>query len=425
MSSSSTATATIIMMNKLLLLVALFSTFVAVVQAFSITPRLVTRASIKLPSTTTTSTSTTSSLAAAGGGMGMGGGMASTKSKKKKKGGGGGGNNKSKEKRTPFDAAASMIKSEKLYDELMAESTKALMNNNNDDDAYYDDGLMVVTTEYIITARAKKTNGSNNSERQQSSSSAASSFVGANDWVPVAQMCLVRSITQDDNNTNNNNNNNDHEAIMESTLQAAISYYCREINYAACQSAPSAFQSLPRNNVEYGVEPIDSFMRYVYEDVIEGKKGGGNGESGSTTANGNATGGSSSSSMSKAQAREILELEAGVTDTALIKTAYKKQSFKYHPDRVSEEDRASSSDKFGLIKRAYDTLNSGIRNNDKQSWYESLGGRERNEFMGPITLLSMDKASALCNKAFRSAVVGIDPDLTMAFVARNQAAARL
>ncbi|KAL7452752.1 hypothetical protein ACHAWC_004473, partial [Mediolabrus comicus] len=219
------------------------------------------------------------------------------------------------------------------------------------------------------------------------------------------------------------------EAIMESTLQAAISYYCREINYAACLSAPSAFQSLPRNNVEYGVEPIDSFMRYVYEDVIEGKKGG-NGESSSTTANGNAAGSSSSSSsngggMTKAQAREILELEAGVTDTTLIKTAYKKQSFKYHPDRVSEEDRASSSDKFGLIKRAYDTLNSGIRNSDKQSWYESLGGRERNEFMGPITLLSMDKASALCNKAFRSAVVGIDPDLTMAFVARNQAAARL
>ena len=246
-------------------------------------------------------------------------------------------------------------------------------------------------------------------------------------------LCLIRSITQDDNTNNNNNNNSDHEAIMESTLQAAISYYCREINYAACLSAPSAFQSLPRNNVEYGVEPIDSFMRYVYEDVIEGKKGG-NGaavvESGSTTANGNATGSSNSSSsisngMTKAQAREILELEVGVTDTTLIKTAYKKQSFKYHPDRVSEEDRATSSDKFGLIKRAYDTLNSGIRNSDKQSWYESLGGRERNEFMGPITLLSMDKASALCNKAFRSAVVGIDPDLTMAFVARNQAAARL
>ena len=244
--------------------------------------------------------------------------------------------------------------------------------------------------------------------------------IGANDWVPVAQMCLIRSITQDDNT--NNSNNNDHEAIMESTLQAAISYYCREINYAACLSAPSAFQSLPRNNVEYGVEPIDSFMRYVYEDVIEGKKGG-NGaavESGNKDASTNGNAG-----MTKAQAREILELEVGVTDTALIKTAYKKQSFKYHPDRVSEEDRATSSDKFGLIKRAYDTLNSGIRNSDKQSWYESLGGRERNEFMGPITLLSMDKASALCNKAFRSAVVGIDPDLTMAFVARNQAAARL
>jgi len=30
--------------------------------------------------------------------------------------------------------------------------------------------------------------------------------------------------------------------------------------------------------------------------------------------------------MSKAQAREILELEVGVTDTAMIKTAYKIDS---------------------------------------------------------------------------------------------------
>ena len=326
-----------------------------------------------------------------------------TKPKGKKKGGG----KKDKKKKsstssssaTPYDVSAALIKNEKLYEELMAESTKALMND--DDDLY---GGIDLTTEYIIAARAKPDN----------SGASPSLSAAASDWVPVAQLCIVRTISQDDNK------DDDHESIMESTLTAAVSYFCREINYLGCLSAPSAFKSLPRNNVEYGIEPIESFMKFVYEDVIEGKNGNNGSSSGSS---------SSSNGMSKAQAREILELEAGVTDAALIKTAYKKQSFKYHPDRISEEDRETLSERFYDIKQAYETLNSGVRNKDangsQQSWYASLGGRDRTDFLGPISLLSMDKASALCNKAFKSAVVGIDPDLTMAFVARNQSAARL
>jgi len=332
----------------------------------------------------------------------MGMGMA-TKPKGGKKGGG---KDKKKSSSQPFDVSAALIKNEKLYEELMAESNKAFMNDD-DDDLY--SGDIDLTTEYIVAARAKP----------DGAASSSSSFVGASDWVPVAQLCIVRSISQDDNK------DDDHESVMESTLTAAVSYFCREINYLGCLSAPSAFKSLPRNNVEYGIEPIESFMKHVYEDVIEGKKGG-------EKKNGSGSNGSSSSSsngMSKAQAREILELEVGVTDTAMIKTAYKKQSFKYHPDRISEEDRVASSDRFHEIKLAYEVLQSGVRNKavngSQQSWYASLGGRERNGFLGPITLLSMEKAGALCNKAFKSAVVGIDPDLTMAFVARNQAASRL
>lgn len=325
-----------------------------------------------------------------------------TKPKGKKKGGG----KKDKKKSTsqPYDVSAALIKNEKLYEELMAESTKALMND--DDDLYGDIDL---TTEYIIAARAKP---------DGSSSSPSSTFVGASDWVPVAQLCIVRSINQDDNK------DDDHESVMESTLTAAVSYFCREINYLGCLSAPSAFKSLPRNNVEYGIEPIESFMKHVYEDVIEGKNNNNGGSNGSSSGSS-----SSSNGMSKAQAREILELDAGITDAAMIKTAYKKMSFKYHPDRISEEDRETSSERFYDIKQAYETLNSGVRNKgvngSNHSWYASLGGRDRSDFLGPISLLSMEKAGALCNKAFKSAVVGIDPDLTMAFVARNQSAARL
>ena len=326
-----------------------------------------------------------------------------TKPKNKKKGGA---KKRSNAQSTPnYDVSASLIKNEKLYEELMIESTKALMK---------DDDLEEVTMEYIVTARAKKMDSGSSS----SNAVGASLFVGASDWVPVAQLCIVRNIHHQ---TNQNTNQSD-EAALETTLTAALSFFCREINALGCLSAPSAFKSLPRNRVEYGIEPIESFMKFVYEDVIEGKNGSDGGSSSSGSNN-------SSGGMSKARAREILELEAGTTDTTMIKTAYKKQSFKYHPDRISPEDKETMADRFYDVKRAYETLNSGVRNSGgDQSWYESLGGRDRGDFLGPVTLLSRQKAEELCSggsKGFKSAVVGIDPDLTMAFVARNQSAARL
>jgi hypothetical protein len=36
----------------------------------------------------------------------------------------------------------------------------------------------------------------------------------------------------------------------------------------------------------------------------------------------------------------------------------------------------------------------------------------------------MEKAGALCNKAFKAAVASVDPDVSMAFVTRNQAASK-
>ena len=94
--------------------------------------------------------------------------------------------------------------------------------------------------------------------------------------------------------------------------------------------------------------------------------------------------------------------------------------------------------RFGLAKMAYDALNLGIRdeNNNiaaavdttmaslqRSSWYESLGGKQCTDFVGPIDLMSMDEANSLWNMAFRLAVIGLDPDLTNAFVLRNLAAA--
>jgi len=309
-----------------------------------------------------------------------------------------------------YDIAKAMIKSEKRYDELMSDSIKALAAAGE-----YDTDIDI-TTEYIVTARSKP--GATLAKKKE----ANGALLSASDWIPVAQICIVRPPTAG--------------TLEENTsVRAAVSYYCREINYAATLAAPT-LKSLPRNLLEYSAEPLDSFVKYVYEDVIEGKSVDSyvEGDTGAKV------------SMTKAKAREILGLEVGCKDAGLIKTAYKKQSMAYHPDRFVNEDKTKEemdelSVKFGLVKMAYEALNSGVRsggssttaeanngtmNNGKlmQSWYESLGGKSRTEFMGPIDLLSVDEASVVCNKAFKSAVVGLDPDLTMAFVARNQAAAR-
>lgn len=312
-------------------------------------------------------------------GMGMG---TKTKGMGKKK-------SNSKEKKASFDVAKALIKSEKRYDELLTESSKAYAA------AEYEDEIVEITTEYVVAARAKPGSASG----------------AASDWIPVAQVCVVRPI-----------HGEDKDGELDASVPTAVSYYCREIHHAACRASPSTFQSLPRNNVEYSLEPYHSFVKYVYDEVIEGKSSSGSFEQDGTTV-----------AMTKTKAREVMGLDSGVKDPAVIKQAYKKLMFELHPDRYNTEDRTqeemdAASKRFLSVKVAYEALTSGVRgteaNGNAKSWYASLGGKSRTEFVGPIDLMSMEKAGALCNKAFKAAVASIDPDVSMAFVARNQAAAK-
>lgn len=322
-------------------------------------------------------------------------GMGATKVKKKK-GGGGGNNNRAKRSGfgggggTKFDVSKAFIKSEKAYDELLIEAAKNFDNNDPIDE---------IAAEYMITARVTR-------EVSNNIGGTASLL----DWVPVAQLCLIKSSSDDDAY---NQDERDFKRIL-----TAISYYCREIYYVATLGA-SIFRSTPRNMIEYSVEPIDSFYKFVYEDVIEGKK---HYETNEDTM-----------LMTKAKARNVLGLRKDCNDATLIKSAYKKQSFKLHPDRLigddlSEEELRLASLEYSQVRTAYESLSSGVRGSfssdgREKSWYESLGGRSRTDFSGSLKLLSLEEAKTeFIEGGFKAAITGLNPETVMAFVMRNQEA---
>mmetsp|Transcript_16900 Transcript_16900/g.48556 ORF Transcript_16900/g.48556 Transcript_16900/m.48556 type:complete len:361 (+) Transcript_16900:86-1168(+) len=326
------------------------------------------------------------SLFMAGKGMGGGGGGMgmSTKTKGKK--------NKGKNKKgsgspkqAPFDAAASLLRMESIYDKICKDAFKQEESENDSFDS--------ITTEYVVTAR----------------SLSSSAPAGLSDWVPVSQIVLVRPISEDERGSEH----------AKETIRAAVSEYCRESYFAATLSAP-IFRRIPANDVQYAAEPLDAFHRYVYDDVIEGKSATGT------------SGGKGEEAMSKAEARKVLDLDEGATDAKDIKSAYRKKTFSLHPDRFvgverTEEEKIQTAKDFSNVKIAYEVLSSGVRDASSggKSWYESLGGKQRMEFLGPIDLLPISAAKkTLEGIGCRSAIVGLDPDLAMAFVARNQAAAK-
>ena len=89
----------------------------------------------------------------------------------------------------------------------------------------------------------------------------------------------------------------------------------------------------------------------------------------------------------------------------------------------SEEEKDKMNEEFARVKIAYESLQFSIRVIDgdgskSRPWYETLGVRA--DFIGPIELLSLDKAKDdLSSRRCRCAVAGLTPETVLAFVARN------
>lgn len=304
-------------------------------------------------------------------GMGMG---KTNNIKTKKKNG-------SKKKKTgsstsTFNVNASLLRLEKKYEELSLANAKTLQSAEE----RHDD---VVATEYIIAVRS-------------------SCLEMVADWVPVAQLIVARKWVDAQTNAS--------DGASDPLLQAVISMYCRELSHVASLGS-RYFQSVSRNQLEYAVESCDSFHKHVYEIVVEGK-------------NQNA---SNEYAMTKAEARKVLDLDADCTDASEIKRRYRKRSFELHPDRfIGNEDKSAvdnATADYARVKLAYDTLSSGVRQGSK-SWYESLGGRARTEFVGPVKLLPLQTAQEVVEAIrIESAIVGLDPEMVQGFVTRTQSVA--
>lgn len=295
------------------------------------------------------------------------GGAAASKKKK--------GNKKTKKAvSTPFDVSASLLRMEKVYDELNYKETKRI---NRQEDTV-DDPNEIVTAEYMIAAKCSPTIA---------------------DWVPVAQIILARPLLYAEAS----------EGSADPLVRAAISQYCREISHVAGMGS-RVFQSLPRNGIQYSVESVESFHKHVYEVVMDGKNEDADNEH----------------VITKAEARRLLQVENDQVDLAEVKQRYRRMSMELHPDRFvgeSEEAKQTAAAQYAKIKLAYDTLQSGIRNG-KQSWYETLGGRDRTDFSTVPNLLSFQEADAVMSaQRAKAAVCGLDPELVQTFVARSQSAA--
>lgn len=305
--------------------------------------------------------------------MGMGAATSNNKNKKSKKskGGNGKGMGGKKNGAAAFDVGASLTRLEKKYEELQMASAKAMHNDEDPSDS-------ALASEMVVTVRASP-----------------SKSAGTADWVPVAQLCLQP-----------------HAEVSSEWVQAAVSLYCRELSQSATFGA-KVFATVPRQDMQYAAETIESFNKHVYETVMEN-----NSANGSTDNKGEAI-----ASMTKGEAREILQVDTEV-DQRGIKQAYRKKSFQWHPDRLesdlSSDEQEHAAHEYGRIQKAYETLCSGIRT-EGSSWYASLGGRERTGFR-VIDLMSRDKADDVLKKSkVQSAIAGLDRELIQTFVSRNQA----
>lgn len=322
------------------------------------------------PGWTVRATATTSSSVWA---AGMGISVNASKNKKN------GGKTVNKKKTTPvvIDIKASLLRHEKLYDQLLVKA--ATRNNEGDDDEDEDESTtadnnnqQLSTTEYVVAVRDKTRKN-------------------LDDWIPFGHLVLCSNTME--------------EKLEQQMKQACVTLYCRELAMLAEKGA-KALSLVARQDMEYSLEPIDSFQKHVYDVVVATKD----------------------KDMTVQQALEIMQIQdtdMQELDMSTVKRQYRRLAFEHHPDRHDlEEDKAMAGQRYDQLQQAFERLTqSGTIRKQGSSWYESLGGRARTDFSA-VQLISASDAQRIIDTAVNihqgSAVTGMDPEIVQAFIARSK-----
>ena len=183
-------------------------------------------------------------------------------------------------------------------------------------------------------------------------------------------------------------------------LTASVSEVAKEVYTALSFTIPS-LKGVSPNSVEYSIESFSSWEKYVFP-VWDSE------------------GSDQQKPTSKNDAWEALELEPG-SDADAIKQAYRKLSMKYHPDQNPDDPVAE--DKLQAVQAAYSVLGKDTHSAG-MSWYEALGGTERTDFHGPLTLQAVGVRRLgweleVEDGGWRVAVAQLEPELVQFFASRN------
>ena len=331
------------------------------------------------------------------------------KSKSKSKGGtakssgfGGGGGAGGAEKKGTTDAAKALLaRSEKLFEELeevaAAEGASA---DEEDSGGGNSDSSDLILRYFIVAARLK------GEKERQAATGAVKQLI---DWVPVVQLAVLgqqRLKVQD-----------------EEFLGKATSALARETLHALTSAVPSLKAAVGGPMLEYSAEPMSSFEKFIY--VMYDKSFVEKGQE----------------AMTRAEAAAAFEIDSpDEIDAGELKRQYRKLSAALHPDNnlgLEGAEAEAVAERFRKVQEAYIVLGSQVVSGEAgageagkaASWYESVGGGDRLDFMGPLEMGSVGKAARGAELGhalggWSQAVCSIEPDITQFFASRNAASKR-
>ena len=211
------------------------------------------------------------------------------------------------------------------------------------------------------------------------------------DWVPMAILAFQCGNGQK----------------QEDLVPSAIGTLCREVLEAGSQTFPS-LRKVGRETIEYSFEPLDEFEKHVYDGLV------GRGER-------------------RSDALKTLGLESGAS-AADVKRAHRKLMMELHPDSFigDEEGAEAAKERMLEVQSAYGELGGG-QGAGSGSFYESIGGKARVSFSGPLGKSALgplgksrpEQEAEFEAGGWRAGIYPMEPTVTREFVTRNTMRARV